>query len=105
MLAALLADARPVALSGRELILQFPSDAAFLKRKAEQEDHRRIAAGALRSLTGWSLTLRFELGEEPSSEGGPAGPASEEELVKAFVDEFNAHEIADPAADDNEGDP
>ena len=104
MLAALLADARPVAVTDRELILEFPSDAAFLKRKAEQDDHRRIAAEALRNLTGHSLALRFELGAQTSREGRVAAPASEDELVEAFVKEFNAHEIAEVAADDSEGD-
>ena len=52
MLAALLADARPVALAERDVTVAFPTGAAFLKRKAEQDDHRRATAEALRSVTG-----------------------------------------------------
>jgi DNA polymerase-3 subunit gamma/tau len=48
MLAALLTGARPVAINDRELTLAFPPDAAFLKRKAEQDDHRRVAGEAYR---------------------------------------------------------
>ena len=51
MLAALLADARPLAVSPRELTLAFPAGAAFLKRKAEQDDHRRMATEALREVS------------------------------------------------------
>ena len=97
MLAALLADARPVAISERELRLAFPSGAAFLKRKAEQEDHRRVAADAFRTVTGRSLALRYELRDldEPdeSAEGGPT--LSGEELVRRFMEEFDAEEIHD----------
>ena len=52
MLAALLADARPVAVGDRELTIAFPTGAAFLKRKAEQDDYRRMTAEALRTVTG-----------------------------------------------------
>ena len=93
MLAALLADARPVAISERELTLAFPSGAAFLKRKAEQEDHRRVAADAFRKITGQSLALRYELREGAKSEG--TSSLSGEELVRRFMDEFDAEEIHD----------
>jgi hypothetical protein len=105
MLAALLAGARPVAVTERELTIEFPADAAFLKRKAEQDDHRRVAADAVRSVTGRALSLRFELGSEVSTQAGDAEPASEDELVRAFVEEFNAQELADTAGDDSEVEP
>jgi DNA polymerase-3 subunit gamma/tau len=92
MLAALLADARPVSVSDRELALAFPSGAAFLKRKAEQEDHRRFATEVWRAVSGSELALRYELGDEDQGEDG-APVLSGEELVRRFIEEFDAEEI------------
>jgi DNA polymerase-3 subunit gamma/tau len=96
MLAALLSEARPVSITDRELTLAFPAGAAFLKRKAEQDDHRRVAVEALKSITGQRLALRFEL-RELAPEDAPAGPEvlSGDELVRRFMEEFDAEEILD----------
>jgi DNA polymerase III subunit gamma/tau len=93
MLAALLADARPVSLAGEDVTIAFPAGKAFLKRKAEQDDYRRVTAEALRSVVGTALKLRYELRDEaelPSTDG-----LSQEELVKRLVEEFDAHEVLD----------
>jgi DNA polymerase III subunit gamma/tau len=96
MLAALLADARAVAVGERELTLAFPAGAAFLKRKAEQEDHRRAAAEAWRTVTGQPLALRFELRDDVVRDGEPSESVlSGEELVRRFLEEFDAEEILD----------
>ncbi|MGB0092576.1 MAG: DNA polymerase III subunit gamma/tau [Solirubrobacteraceae bacterium] len=103
MVAALLADARPVAVSDRELTVAFPAGAAFLKRKAEQDDYRRAAAEAFRTVTGHALTLRYELREdEPVDEPGGESVISGEELVRRFLEEFDAEEILDDP-DQDEG--
>ena len=95
MLAALLADARPVAVSERELTLAFPSGADFLKRKAEQDEHRRATTEALRSVSGRALGLRYELrdGEDEGVGEDGGNGLSGEELVRRFVEEFDAEEI------------
>lgn len=96
MLAGALAAASPVAVGERELILAFPDGAAFLKRKAEQDEYRRVAAEALRTVTGHRLALRYELreDEEGPQDGADAEPAaSEEELVRRFMEEFGAEEL------------
>ena len=96
MLAALLADARPVIVTERELTLAFPSGAAFLKRKAEQDDHRRVTVEALRSVTGHTLVLRYELRDEEEAAADPAETVlTGEELVQRFMEEFNAEELLD----------
>jgi DNA polymerase-3 subunit gamma/tau len=95
MLAALLKDARPVRVSDRELELVFPSGAAFLKRKAEQEDHRRAAADALHAVSGRTLMLRYELGADEVAADAGATVLSGEELVQRFLEEFDAVEFAD----------
>jgi DNA polymerase-3 subunit gamma/tau len=98
MLAALLADARAVAIGERELTLAFPTGAAFLKRKAEQDDNRRIATKAWRTISGRDLTLRYELRDVADGQAGvPA--MSGEELVRRFIEEFDAEEIV---ADDSD---
>jgi len=95
MLAALLKDARPVAVTDRELELAFPPGAAFLKRKAEQDDHRRAAADALHAVSGRALALRYELGGEELSSEVDATVLSGEELVQRFLQEFDAEELLD----------
>jgi DNA polymerase-3 subunit gamma/tau len=99
MLAALLQGARPLAVSDGELTVAFPQQAAFLKRKAEQEEHRRTAGEALRNLTGVSLRLRYELADaEPEAGVGSPGTEAldEEALVRRFVEQLDAEEIAEP---------
>ena len=94
MLAALLADAQPVAISERDLTVAFPAGAAFLKRKAEQADHRRVTAEALRTVTGQALALRYELRDDAELEQQGGMPAlSGEELVRRFMEEFDAEEL------------
>jgi DNA polymerase-3 subunit gamma/tau len=95
MLAALLADAKPVAVSDSELTVAFPSGAEFLKRKAEQDEHRRAATSALKQVWGRALAVRYELGEFDADEA-PGGQAlSGEELVRRFMEEFDAEELLD----------
>jgi DNA polymerase-3 subunit gamma/tau len=99
LVAALLAEALPVASSERELTLTFPAGAAFLKRKAEQDEHRRLATEVWRGVSGSSLALRYELGEGDEREDG-APALSGEELVRRFIEEFDAEEL--PVQDDSE---
>jgi hypothetical protein len=94
MLAALREQARPVAVTEQELTLAFPDGAAFLKRKAEQEDHRRATVDALRAVTGNRLALRYELRElTVPGEGSSQDVLTGEELVQRFLEEFDAEEI------------
>jgi DNA polymerase III subunit gamma/tau len=98
MLAALLADAQPVAVREHDLTLAFPAGAAFLKRKAEQDEHRRVAAGALAAVSGHRLTLRYELRDTPEDDSVPV--LSGEDLVRRFLEEFDAEEMLDEPAQD-----
>jgi len=102
MLAALLADARPVALESSEVTLAFPRESAFLKRQAEGDAHRAAAATAIRAVTGRSLRPLYDLCDDAE---GPASPTevprlSEEELVARLVAEFDAEEIPSPNDED-----
>ncbi|MGI8715782.1 MAG: DNA polymerase III subunit gamma/tau [Solirubrobacteraceae bacterium] len=95
MLAALLADARPVSLTEQGVTIAFPAGKAFLKRKAEQDDYRRATAEALRSVVGTTLALHYELREESELPAPEAGSIGHEDLVKRLVEEFDAQEVLD----------
>jgi DNA polymerase III subunit gamma/tau len=96
MLAGALAAARPVSVGERELTLAFPGGASFLKRKAEQDDYRRVAAEALRTVTGHKMAFRYELLDDDEVQEPAGEPAlSGEELVRRFMEEFDAEELPD----------
>ncbi|MBV9000014.1 MAG: DNA polymerase III subunit gamma/tau [Solirubrobacterales bacterium] len=101
MLAALLSDARPVSVRDQELTLAFPGGAAFFKAKAEQEDHRRVAGEALQAVTGQRLVLRYELREDENEPDGEA-VLSGEELVRRFMEEFDAEEVLEDEPEEGE---
>jgi len=90
MLAAVLCEARPLGIEGDELVAAFPADKEFHLRKAQGDDCRRLVLAALRSVAGRPLTVRYELREMAPA---AAPPADSEELVRRFVEEFDAEEI------------
>jgi DNA polymerase-3 subunit gamma/tau len=95
MLASLLEDARPASLADQGLTLAWPESSAFLKRKAEDPANRDLIAGAIRAVTGSSLRLAYELrADHDVAAPAAAEPAlSEDDLVKRFMDEFDAEEL------------
>ena len=95
MIAATLEAARPAALSAGALTLAFPSGAAFFKRKAEQDDARRAATEAVRSVVGAKLVLRYELSDEGPAIADGEPNLTGEELVRRFMEEFDAEEVLD----------
>ena len=98
MLAALLEDCAPASLAGDGLTLAWPESSAFLKRKAEDPANRELIAKAIRSVTGSSLRLAYELRAEgdplPVAAVAATPKLSDEDLVQRFKDEFDAEEIA-----------
>jgi len=98
MLAHALAGARPVEVSEHELVVAFPSGAEFNKRKAEQDEHRRMVADAVLVLSGRRLVPRYEMRELEVAE---PETLSDDRLVQRLVEEFDAEEILDdPEQDD-----
>jgi hypothetical protein len=100
MLGGMIAAAKPLAVNATELVLAFPPEAEFQRRKCEQDEHRRATQEALRNVTGVTLAIRYELaGETPEDavpeEPEPLKPMTEDELVGRLVDEFGAKEISD----------
>jgi DNA polymerase-3 subunit gamma/tau len=90
MLAALLEGARPSALSGDDLTLAWPHSSAFMKRSAEDPAKRELIARAIRSVTGASLRLAYDLSDDAPA---AAPRLTEEELVERFQKEFDAEVV------------
>jgi DNA polymerase-3 subunit gamma/tau len=101
MVGALLGEARPAEIEGDRLVVAFPEDASFSKKKAES--NRELLHGALRSLTGCSLTVVYELN------GEVAAPASrllkEDELLARLKADFDAEEVFEDEAVAGEDEP
>jgi DNA polymerase-3 subunit gamma/tau len=94
LLGALIAEAEPIALDGEELTVAFAPSAQFLRKKAEDPANRATVSDAVGEITGRRLRLSYELREglEDRAEGGEAR-GSEEELVRRFMEEFDAEEL------------
>ena len=93
LLGALIAEARPVAATGDEVILAFATTAQFLKKKAEDPANRMTVGEAMRAITGTRWRLSYELREAPAQDR-PPGEESEEDWVRRFMTEFEAEELA-----------
>jgi hypothetical protein len=91
LLAAVIAEAQPAALARGELTIAFPSEAAFLCRKAQEAGNRQLVSDAVRTVTGHGLRLSYELREDLVAPSGPH--LSEEEWVDRFMAEFDAEEL------------
>ncbi len=91
MLGAAIGAAAPIAVEADRLTIAFPTDAAFVKKKAEA--NRDLVIAAVRGLTGHSLALAFEL----SDEAAPPGPATldQDQLIARLRAEFAAEEVFD----------
>jgi DNA polymerase-3 subunit gamma/tau len=97
MLAALLDGAKPVGLMDDLLTVAFPESADFLKRKADDAEHRQAVSEAIAAVTGSAVRLVYELrapepDEEPAAEEEEE-TLSEDEIVERFVEAFEAEEI------------
>ena len=97
MLAAALEDASPVPEGEDGLTLVWPEESAFMKRKAEAPANKDALVQAIRAVTGSSLRLVYELraagAPAPVAAAAPKPALSDEDLVKRFMDEFDAEEL------------
>jgi DNA polymerase-3 subunit gamma/tau len=91
---SVLREARPVALAGDELTLEFPAEAEFHRRLAEDPKNATVLRDALYQVTGRKLGLLFVLGEKREEDADePHAPPSEEDLVALFKETFDAREV------------
>ena len=99
MLAAALDDCAPAALTDNGLTLAWPETSSFLKRKAEDPANKELLVRAIRSVTGSSLRLAYELRSESDpmptlTATAPSAPKlTEDDLVQRFMEEFDAEEL------------
>ena len=105
LLAACLAEAHPVEVRGREVVVAFAEHDTFNRKMADGREHRAAVDEALRDLAGSALRVVFELRE--LEQAAEVQPPSEDELVARFKTEFDAEEIVpdDPQPDEPEGQP
>jgi hypothetical protein len=90
MVGAFLREARPTRLEGSRMLVCFQPDAGFSKKKVESNN--QLVSGAVRSLTGAGIEIRYDLSELPSQ-----APVllTEDELLERLKDEFGAKEVFD----------
>jgi hypothetical protein len=90
MVGAFLQEARPASLEDGRLVVCFAPGAGFSKKKVES--NRQLVQGAVKTLTGAGLDIRYELSELPAEEQGPS-LLTEEELLERLKQEFGAKEV------------
>jgi DNA polymerase III gamma/tau subunit len=94
--ASMLAEARPVALADDTLTIEFPQNASFHRKLAEEPKNATLLRDALYELTGRRLGLEFVLGEGGVAEEEPdEAPAGEEEIYQLVKETFDAKEITE----------
>ena len=88
-----LGEAHPAALAGDTLTLEFPPNASFHLRVAEDPKNAAMLRDALYEVTGRKLAVAFELGETGHSEEEDEPTASEEDVLELMKSTFDAREL------------
>jgi DNA polymerase-3 subunit gamma/tau len=91
---SLFGNARPAQLEGDTLVVEFPADASFNRKLAEEPKNAALLRDALYELTGRKLELEFAVGEAGSSVDAidDEGPAGEERIIELMKETFDARE-------------
>jgi hypothetical protein len=93
-LGSVLAEARPIALSGSRLTIEFPPAGAFHRTVAEKPENETLLRDVLAETTGHRLAVDFVVGEDRGeTEAEEEAATSEEEFVSLFKSTFDAREI------------
>jgi DNA polymerase-3 subunit gamma/tau len=87
-------EARPVALEGDTLTLEFPASNAFHRGLAE-EKYAALMVDTLYEVTGRKLQLAFAIGEDGENPEEELEPESEEDFVALLKETFDAREVED----------
>jgi DNA polymerase III subunit gamma/tau len=92
--ASMFAEARPIALEDDTLTIEFPQNASFHRKLAEEPKNATLLRESLYELTGRRLQLAFVVGEgTPPEEHADEAPAGEEEIYQLVKETFDAKEI------------
>jgi DNA polymerase-3 subunit gamma/tau len=95
--ATLLGEARPAALEGETLVLEFASVADFHRRQVEEPKNLEHVHAALYAVTGRRLAVTTTLA--PEGEVSPENddqPLDEGDFISLLKDKFDAEEVEDP---------
>jgi hypothetical protein len=91
--AALLSEARPVALADDTLTVEFRHNAAFHRKIAEEDRNASLLREALYETTGRRLRLEFTLGEDGDTDDADEPPPGEDEIYQLVKETFDATEV------------
>jgi hypothetical protein len=91
--AALLSEARPVALADDTLTVEFRHNAAFHRKIAEEDRNASLLREALYETTGRRLRLEFTLGEDGDTDDADESPPGEDEIYQLVKETFDATEV------------
>jgi DNA polymerase-3 subunit gamma/tau len=89
MLATCLAEARPITVNGRDVVLAFTPDMGFQKKKAEDAPGRRVLGAAFQALTGVAPRFIFET-REAEELGAEPEVLGEDDFIARLRAEFDA---------------
>jgi DNA polymerase-3 subunit gamma/tau len=92
---SVLKQARPAALDGDRLVLEFPPAASFHRGLAEEPKNVDLLREVLYEVTGRRLSLSFEVADGPQEEPEEEEPATEEEIISLIRAKFDAREIGE----------
>jgi len=91
--ASVFREARPADLSEDVLRLEFPPEADFHRKMAEEPKNSTLLAEALYEVTGRKLGVAFALGERGAAAEEEETPATEEDIVELVKHTFDAREV------------
>jgi hypothetical protein len=90
-----LGEGHPIALDGEALTIEFPEQATFHLRLAEDPKNTTVLRDALYEITGVRLAPRFVIGKRGN--GNAAAPveeiAGEDDLIELMKSTFDAREL------------
>jgi DNA polymerase-3 subunit gamma/tau len=91
---SLFGNARPAQLDGDTLTVEFPADASFNRKLAEEPKNTALLRDALYELTGRKLTIEFAVGEGNGDDAHADDdePAGEDRIIEMLKETFDARE-------------
>ncbi len=93
----LLGEARPSALEGNVLTLEFPRTAEFHREKLEEPRNLDLVRDALHEVTGRRLSIATTVAEtEREEEGGDEEAIDENDFISLLKDQLDAKEVEEP---------
>ena len=91
--ATLLGEAKPIALAGDTLTIEFAPAADFHRRQVEEQRNLVVLREALHEVTGRRLAVQTTLGSGPHAPAEEDEPLSEEDVLSLLKDTFDATEV------------